>query len=816
MNGLLHDFRQAMRQLRLNPVFALIAIASLALGIGANTAIFQLLDAVRLRNLPVRDPEQLAELRIIGGNKGFGVTNGQYAQLTRPIWREIEDHHDPFSGVFAWSTYEERVRQGSESRPVRALEASRDLFPVLGVQPWRGTLAMLKGDESACAATGVVVSYPFWQSQMGGREIGANTTLVIGGQPIEVIGVTPPGFFGLVVGETFDIAVPLCYPKDARREVFDVSVMGRLKSGWTLERASAELSAASPGIFEATTPTEYSSQAVQQYKDYRLAAYSAAAGVSALRWTYESSLWLLLAMTGLVLLIACANLANLMLARASTREREVAVRLALGASRGRLLRYSLVEVAVLAAMGTGLGIGLAQLLSRVLVWSISTEDNAIILSTATDWRVLFFTAAVAVLACAVFGIAPAWRGTRAEPVSAIKAGGRGMTGSRERFSTQRLMVVTQISVSLVLLLGALLFVRSFRNLLAIDPGMREQGIYVVFVNFNQLHIPPERSNDIKRELLNDVRSVPGVIDAATTTTQPLLGGSWTHNVHAGAAEGASKFTWVSPDYFKTMAIPLLSGRQFNDNDTASSPRVAVVNERFVRQFLGGANPLGQTLRTSPEPEYPATVYQIVGVIPDTKYDDIRGDIPPMVFAPAPQNPVQRPWVAMMVYSNTSLETTIRRTLVLKHPGIETNFGDFQASIREGLIREKLLAMLSGAFGLLAALLAMLGLYGVISYMVTRRRNEIGIRVALGADGRRVIGMVMREAGILLVVGLGIGAVLSMLVGHGAASLLFGLTPHDPLTLAIAAALLTVVALLASYVPARRAAKVDPMVALRDE
>jgi predicted permease len=816
MNGLFQDLRDALRQLRLSPAFALVAISSLAMGIGANTAIFQLLDAVRLRNLPIPNPQELAELRIVGGNHGFGVTNGQYAQLTRPIWREIREHHEPFSGVFAWSIYEERVGKGANSRSVRALEVTREFFPVLGVQPWRGSLLMSKDEESACTISGVVVSYPYWQSQMGGRELDGNSTLVVDGHLTQVIGVTPPSFFGLVVGESFDIAVPLCYSMGMQGEVFDISIMGRLRPSWSLERASAELSTLSPGIFEATAPTGYSSQAIQQFKQYRLAAYPSSAGVSALRANYESSLWLLLAMTGLVLLIACANLANLMLARASTREREIAVRLALGASRGRLLRHSLLESGLLAAVGTGLGIVVAGFLSRALVWSISTRDNMIILSTATDWRVLFFTSSVAVLACAVFGVAPALRATAAEPVSAMKAGGRGITGNRQRFSTQRWMVVTQISVSLVLLVGALLFVGSFRNLMTIDPGMRERGITVVFAQFQQSHVAPEHYEDFKRELLDEVRSVPGVLDAATTTNQPLLGGSWTHQIHIGSAEGASKFTWVSPDYFKTMGIPLLSGRGLSNDDTATSPRVAIVNQRFIRQFSSGVDPIGRTLRTSPEPGYPATVYQIVGVIPDTKYNDIRGDTPPIVFAPATQYPAQRPWTMIMVYSNVFPEQAIRQRIAQAHPEVVTDFGDFQAGIREGLVRERLMAMLSGAFGLLAALLAMLGLYGVISFTVARRRSEIGIRVALGADRRQVIVMVMREAGILLLIGLSIGGALSAVAGRGAGSLLFGLKPSDPLSLVLSTLLLTLVALFASYIPARRAAKVDPMVALRYE
>lgn len=815
MNGLRQDLGYAIRQLRLNPGFALVAVVSLALGIGANTAIFQLLDAVRMRSLPIHNPKELAEVQIVGGNKGFGVTNGRYAKLTQPVWNEIQQHHEPFSGVFAWDVQDARVGQGSDSHPVEGLEVSGEFFTVLGIQPWRGRLLM-PSDEGDCTISRVVVSYPYWRSQMGGRELNANTTLLVEGHPAEVVGVTPPGFFGMVVGDTFDIAFPLCHPKELRAEVFNVSVMGRLRPGWTLERASAQLDAISAGLFEATAPAGYSTKAVQQFKDYKLGAFPAGAGVSWLRDEYDSSLWLLLTITGLVLLIACANLANLLLARASRREREIAVRMALGASRRRLFWQSFTESALLAVAGTGLGIGLSQLLSRILVWSLSTGGDSITLSTETDWRVLVFAASIAAATCIVFGVAPALRSVRADPVTAMKSGGRGLAGSRERFSVQRLMVVVQISVSLVLLVGALLFVRSFRNLLTVDPGMRESATIVAFAGFNDSHIPPERYEEFKRELLEEVRSVPGVIDAATTTTVPLLGGSWTHSITVGSSEGLSKFAWVSPDYFKAIGIPLQAGRSFNDNDTGTSPRVAVVNQAFVKQFLGGASPIGKTLRTSPEPQYPSTVYEIVGVVPDSKYSCLACGIPPQTFAPALQSPNQQPWTSMMIHGDPSLAIAIKRRIAEKHPEIVMQSSDFEQDIRGGMVRERLLAMLSGFFGLLAALLAMVGLYGVISYTVARRRSEIGIRVALGAARKQVVGMVMREAAYLLLIGVVIGSVLSLVAGRSAGSLLFGLNPYDPLTLLVSVVLLGFIAALASFLPARRASQVDPMEALRYE
>jgi len=401
----------------------------------------------------------------------------------------------------------------------------------------------------------------------------------------------------------------------------------------------------------------------------------------------------------------------------------------------------------------------------------------------------------------------------------MKAGGRGTTGSHERFSLQRLLVVTQISVSLVLLVGSLLFVRSFRNLMTFDPGMREGGITVAFLGFWQSDLPRDRWANFQKELLDEIRSVPGVLSAATTTNVPLSQGSWTHGVRVGSQEGNSKFTWVSPNYFETMGIPIVRGRSFTLDDTASSPRVAVVNETFIRRYLSGVEPIGQTLRTGQEPNYPSTVYEIVGVIPDTKYNDLRGQIPPMTFAPASQFPNQGPWSNVMIHSNltpAAIAATAKRQIAGKHPDVITEFVDFQRQIRDGLVEERLMATLSGFFGLLAVLLAVVGLYGVISYIVAMRRNEIGIRMALGASRGDVVGIIVRQTLLLLVLGVSAGVALALAAARGASSLLFDLQPNDPFSFALATAVLVAIAWVASFVPARRAARVDPMVALRYE
>jgi predicted permease len=814
------DLRYGIRQLRFNIGFAAVAVGSLALGIGANTAIFQLVNAVRLRTLPVERPSELAEIRIVGGNKGMGLNPDRYGGLTQPLWEEIQRDHPAFSGVFAWNRRDVGVGRPSDIQRANGLSVAGAFFGTLGVPPWRGRLLQPE-DETSCPSPVAVVSYAYWQRALGGRELDASTQLLVNGQPKQIVGVTPPGFFGLAVGESFDIAQPFCRPKEIRRDVFSMIVMGRLRPGWTIDRATSQLKAASPALFEATAPTGYTASTVERFKAFRLEASSAARGVSWLRDEYDASLILLLGITGLVLLIACANLANLMLARASTRDREVAVRMALGASRGRLVRQMMTESGLLSAIGGVLGLGLAQFLSGTLVKTISTESSAVDLPIVTDWRVLAFTGAAAAGTCILFGVVPALRGTRSQPVEAMKAGGRGLSQAPVRTSIHRAIVVTQIAVSLVLLVAALLFVRSLYNLSTLDPGFRQRGITIAFVGYPGVKGSTERLEALQRQLLESIRAIPGVIDAATTTNVPLFGGSWTLGVTIGAAENSSKFTWVSRGYFRTMGIPVLEGRDFDEHDTSASRRVAIVNRMFARVFLGGASPLGRILRTVAEPNFPATEYEIVGVIPDTKYNELRGETYPMTFAPAGQYPALGSGAAVMIYSETAPTVTmdaVKRTISKTLPDAFINQVVFETRIREGMVRERVVALLAGFFGLLATVLAMIGLYGLIAYLVARRRNEIGVRLALGARPGQVVSMVARDAGRLLAIGLTIGVILALIAGRSASStsLLFGLSPYDPLTLVGACVLLGGIAGAGCLVPARRASKLDALIALRHE
>jgi predicted permease len=516
--------------------------------------------------------------------------------------------------------------------------------------------------------------------------------------------------------------------------------------------------------------------------------------------------------------MACANLANLMLARAGARDREVGVRVAIGASRAALVRQFLAESLLLAGCAALLAIVFAKLLSNGVLWAISTQGASPDLVVPVDWRVIVFATAIGLGTCIMFGLAPALRAIRIPAAAAMRTGGRGATAGHEKMSVQRMMVTTQIAISLVLLVAALLFVRSFRNLMTVDPGVRQEGIVAVFVEYPEALVPRDRQADFRREVLADVKTLPGVVNAGITTHVPLIGGSWSHGIRVGPVSNSAQFTWASPGYFETMDIPILRGRDFTLRDTVGSPRVAVVNQAFVRMFIGQGEPLGQTLHTGEEPDYPSTIYEIVGVIADTRYNDVRGEVRPIVYAPDSQLPASRSGMQMVIHASVvpgSAIAAVRELMRQKYPALLVEFSVLQQRVRDGLVRDRLLAVLAGFFGLLAILLTIVGLYGMLSYSVAQRRPEIGVRLALGARWGNVVGLVMREAGWLLAIGSVLGVGLAVLAGRSAASLLFGVTPGDLPTLTGACLLLSVIAAVASFLPARRAASLDPVEVLRE-
>jgi putative ABC transport system permease protein len=827
LENLLQDARHGLRLLLLNPGFAIVAILSLALGIGANTAIFQLLDAVRLRAIPVQHPEQLAIVKIGNFENASGSFSSRYSQATNPQWEQIRAQQQGFSGIFAWSPDQVNLARGGEIRMANILWVSGDFFDVLGVKPEAGRLLNASDDRRGCPGA-AVISDSFWRSEYGASSNVFQKPITIDGHPFDIVGVTPPAFFGVEVGRTFDIAIPLCadpilrgeYTKLDGRSDWWLAMMGRLKPGWTLERATAQLEAVSPGIFEATLPQRFQAEDAKNYLSYKLKALPAENGFSELRSDYSSPLWMLLAIAGLVLLIACANLANLMLARASAREKEIAVRLALGASRGRLIRQLLSESLLLAAAGAISGILLARMLSGVLVAMISTQSDTMFLDLAPDYRVLGFTAALAVLTCILFGLAPALRATKSSPASAMRASGRGLTANRERFGLRRILVVTQVALSLVLLVGALLFVGSLRNLMSVDAGFRQDGILIANLGYGSLKIPLDRRVEYRRQLVEKIRAIPGVVSAAHTRIRPLSGSGWNQTIHLnGKKMGGASLTRVTPGYFATLSTTLIAGRDFDNHDVLGSVQVAIVNEAFAKKYYGDANPVGKRFAFEGDKGQTPPVFEIVGVVKNTKYYELREDFKPIAFFPDAQDDRPNQSANIVIRAGiplSALVPAVKHSVAEISPDIDVDFHPFKTAILDGLLQERLMATLSGFFGALAAILAVIGLYGVISYMVARRTNEIGIRMALGANGGGIVRLILREAILLLAIGLAVGAALALAAARTAKSMLFGLKPYDPATLAFAIVTLAVVALAASYIPARRAAGVDPMVALREE
>jgi putative ABC transport system permease protein len=715
---------------------------------------------------------------------------------------------------------------GNDKKPTHSVWVTGDTFSTLGVIPVRGRLFNSSDDRPGCGIVGAVISDGFWKAELGGSESAISSVVMLDDQPTQILGVTPPRFSGIDVGKNFDVALPLCSltnyhlsaQASARRDYSFLNVMGRIKPGWTLAQASDQLRSISPAIFQSTLPTGYAPGAHAFYTNFHLRAYPAANGISDLRGSYDSALWLLLGITGLVLLIACANMASLMLVRATARQAEMALRLAIGASQFSLVWQLFAEAMLIALVGAGVGIAIAKLLSKALVLFLGSGKGAPYLDMSLDWQVLGFLASITSLTCLIFGLIPGLRASQTAPIEAIKSRAPGGFTGRRKSSFQKTLVAGQIAISLVLVVGAVCFVRSFTSLMTLNTGFDRDGLIVASVNFSQVAMPPERGNLFLESLVTAIKTLPQVRSAAATTHVPLDGSSWTLGVHVDTRDGDSKYTWVTSDYFRTMGMHILAGRDFSEQDTASSLPVVIVNQTFVREYLNRRDPVGQTVLSRAEPNYPATRYQIVGVVNDTKYADLKEEIPPQAFVPESQY-TAGPGGTLFIRGNqapVAVIPAVRDRLQQIAPQVRTEFSLLATQVEDGLVRERLMAALSAFFGALAVALAAIGLYGVISYMVAGRTGEIGIRLALGAQRSLIAWQIVREAALLVCLGLLPGIVLAILAIRGARSLLFGFNPSGWTIFAAASLFLLAVALGASWIPARRAASVDPMRALRSE
>lgn len=836
LTELWQDVRYGLHVLAKSPGFALIALLTLSLGIGANASIFQLIDAVRLRTLPVRSPNTLGIIHLNTNQWGSGNFNGPYANFTYPLWKQVEQRQEGFSFIAAWGQDRANLANGGEVENAQVLWVTGQFFRVLGIEPILGRLISPADDRTGCGG-GVDLSYSFWERRYAGSASVVGKTLTLNGHSFPILGVTPPSFYGVSVGDSFDVALTVCAEPilsgefsritgDRPRESWWLSMMGRLKRGWDLKRAGAQLGVITPAALRETIPPQYDADGVKHYLGYKIEARPASNGFSQMRRDSSEPLFLLLGLSGLVLLIACANLANLMLARASIREREVAVRLALGASRGRIVRQLLSESALLAISGAILGGFLASGLSHFLIAFISTPDNPIFLEMPTDWRVLGFASGLAILTTVLLGLAPALRSGSVALGSVLKTGGRGMSAGRERFRLQSILVGAQVALSVVLLAGALLFARSLQNLLTRNLGFQQNGVLVANVDFTRLNIPDVQRASFVRNLLEHIRAVPGVVAAGASTRSPMNGSSsndWILDKNGNHQNGMVSWEeYVSPGHFGALDIPFIAGRDFDNKDTPSSPKVAIVNQAFAKKFLhGAAVPIGQAFRVWNDPGKPARYYQVVGLVKDSVYNDMHQPVAPVMYFPHAQleAPFAYPGVTFLIRSQggmTGLLNSVKNAIAGVNPEIDIQFVVLRTQIRETLTQDELMATLCGFFGALAVLLAAIGLYGVISYTVAQRTNEIGIRMALGAQRSGVIRLILGEVSLLVGIGIAIGVGLTVAGGKATGSLLFGLKAEDPLTLVLTVVLLSAIGLVASSVPAFRASRLDPMVALRYE
>ena len=816
------DIRYSLRTMAANPGFTATAVLSLALGIGANTAIFSILNAVVLRSLPVEDPQRLVQVR--PGPEGDDV-------FTNPIWEQVRDRQQAFSGTLAYSPKAFDVADGGDSHYVNGLWVSGDFFRVLGVPAIQGRVFTRDEDRRGTPPL-AVISYRFWKRNFGGESGVVGKTVRLDRHTFEIVGVTPPWFRGLDNDWGFDVAIPIaCDPifhpgRNAldERSQWWLRILGRMPAGESIEQARDRMKAIAPDVFRATIPQDLPAEAQKGYLQNSFFLKPASTGFSEMGMQYRTVLYTMMAIVGLVLLIACANIANLLLARATARQREFSVRLAIGAGRARVIRQLMTESLLLAAFGSAAGLLLASWGGRLLIHMLATTHNPLDIDLSLDSRVLAFTIGAAILTALLFGLAPAFRAASAELSQVMKENTANAPRASGRFNLGKAMVAGQVALSLVLLVAAGLFLGTLRNLLTVDTGFTRHNVLVIAADVEQAAVPLAQSANTYREILDRLRSLPGVTAAATALLTPLNPEGWAQPVSPeGMAPGSAGdtlmfFNRVSPGYFATLRTPLLLGRDFDDRDTLKSPRVMIVNESAARQFFGAVNPIGKTIGLGPRTPENA-VFRIVGVVKDTKYNRIDEPDRRIGYLAAGQDVEPLPRIQFTLRSDIPVATLVpaaRAAILGVNRGISLQFRSLETQVNESLLQPRIVALLSSVFGSLALLLATVGLYGITSYAVTRRKGEIAIRMALGASRGSVVRMMLRDVVVLLALGLAAGLAASLAAGRLVASLLFGVRPRDPVQLAGAALILAAATAVAAYLPARRAARLDPMAALREE
>ena len=817
------DWRAAIRGLRAAPIVTTVAIASLALGIGANTALFSILNSLLLKPLPVRDPHQL----VLVADEG---------SLTNPIWEQMRDRAGgALGGLAAYSTDPIDLSTGGRTDIVTGAWVSGSFFDVLGLDTVLGRPLTPADDDRRGGADGpvAVITAAFWKARYAGAADVIGRTIHLQRVPFTIVGVADPAFTAIDIGTDLSVFVPIGTDALMRgdashlesRSSWWLHLIGRLKPGQSIDQATAAVRALQPLVREATIPPRWSDRMKATYLTTPFTLSPAATGRSPLRDRYRRPLTAILAVVGAVLLIACANIASLLLSRADARRRELSVRLALGASRGRLARQLLVESLVLSASGAALGLLVASWGAALLVRQLSTYADIVALDLSLDWRVAAFTAGVALVTALVFGAAPAFSVTRVEPGETLKDRSRNIAGDR-RFRGRQALIVSQVALSLALVVCAGLFVRTFVSLARVPLGFDPRPLTVVDVE-----LPPAIADPAARLALFDrlraaAAGVPGVADAAASYLTPAGDSGWNAPVEVRgglAVEENRRLEWlnpISPDFFSTYGMQMRAGRAFTAHDGAGMPKVMIVNEAFVKRRLGdGVNAVGRVVMGALEGSPTRVSYEIVGVVSDAVYREQRFGVEATMYVPLAQLAEPESTVVLTIKAASGGEALVRQldaALLAVEARISTTFRPFREQLAATLTQERLVAMLSGFFGVLALVMVSLGLYGVTAYWVSRRRGEIGIRIALGAHPASVVRLVLRQISWLVVAGIVAGAALSYWAAKFVGTLLFGMEPRDPATFIGGSFLLLIVGLGAGWLPARRAAKLDPVKTLREQ
>ena len=838
MSTLIQDLRYALRMLVRAPGFSIVIILTLGLGIGANTAIFSLMDQVLLRSLPVHDPSALVQL------DGPGLFSGRTLQdrtFSYPMYRDLRDGNTVFSGLVAEFGTPATLGHREQRERVDAELISGNTFDVLKVAPALGRALTPDDDRVPGGHLVAVLGYGYWQRRFAGDPSVIGYPVTINSTPMTIVGVAPPGFAGVMSTTAADVFVPLMMKAQlapteddlmSRRSRF-VKVVGRLKPGLTATAAKAELDVLYRQINEAElqdTFTDATDSFRTRFREKTLVLHSAARGLSNAREDFSTPLIMLMAMVGVVLLIACANVATLLLTRATTRQKEMAVRLALGAPRGRLIRQTLTEGFVLAGAGGLVGVLLSIWLGDLLLSMLPSDSLSQSISTTPDLRVGIFTLAIAIVTAVGFGLVPALQNAGVELNKTMREVGAATGGGTRQARLRKGLVVAQVALSMLLVAGGGLFARSLYNLQHLNRGFDSSGLVSFSVDPSLSGYDQARIRQFADRLLGDIRALPGVTSASLAEVAALTNSASRRTIEVQGytpAERENMNAWankVAPDYFRTMRLPLVAGREFSDSDDAGAPLVAIVNEAFARRFFGAESAIGRRFGWSAI-DNPGAI-EIVGVVKDAFYSSVRQgargpeETPIFAYAPFAQGARLN---AMTVYVRstpealTALPEQLRRAARQADASLPVfSMQAVDTTVEQSLFSERMLAMLSAAFGLVATLLAAIGLYGVMAYTVSRRTREIGIRIALGAERRTVLWLVLREVAFITVAGIALAIPAAIALGGVVRSQLFGVSAADPWTMALASLVLGVVALVAGWLPARRAARVQPLLALRAE